>query len=84
MSDISNTTPGSSFQRVVSQHLLERCPAELAIGFARYEALRKLNPRQYRELHDRNMKGERFDDMVDNLVLANDQSSANRPPKDTI
>lgn len=42
---------------------------ELALGFLRYEALRKLHPSRYEELHKRNVKGERFDDMVDDLVL---------------
>jgi hypothetical protein len=41
---------------------------ELAIGWLRYEALRKLTPQKYTELHRRNMAGERFDDMVDELV----------------
>ncbi len=41
---------------------------ELALGYLRYEALRKLNPRQFKEIHLRNIKGERFDDMVDNLI----------------
>lgn len=43
-------------------------PAELAIGWLRYEALRKLNAHQFAELCKRNLKGERFDDMVDQLV----------------
>ena len=60
-----------SLDAVVSQHIRERLPGELALGFARYEVLRRLNPRQYRELHDRNMNGENFDRMVDALVLAN-------------
>ena len=34
---------------------------------ARYERLRRLNPRQFAELHQRNLAGERFDDMVDAL-----------------
>ena len=42
---------------------------ELALGHLRYEALRKLNPRQFAELNDRNLAGEFFDDMVDELVV---------------
>lgn len=70
MNNTEDVKPGS-LERVVSQHIRERVPGELALGFARYESLRKLNPRKYRELHDRNMKGENFDGMVDALVLAN-------------
>ena len=45
-----------------------RTPEELAVGFARYEALRKLKPYQFEELHKRNLAGENFDAMVDELV----------------
>lgn len=34
---------------------------------ARYERLRRLNPRQFAELHQRNLAGERFDHLVDAL-----------------
>ena len=47
----------------------ERALTELSLGFMRYEALRKLNPPKFAELHWRNIKGERFDDMVDELVV---------------
>jgi hypothetical protein len=33
----------------------------------RYEKVRILNPRQFKALWDRNMKGERFDDLVDGI-----------------
>lgn len=64
--------------QVVNRHIRERSSGEMALGFARYEALRRVSPRQYRELHNRNMKGENFDGMVDMLVLANNQSDSNR------
>lgn len=41
---------------------------ELTINHLRYQALRRLSPQQYAELHKRNLAGERFDDMVDELV----------------
>jgi hypothetical protein len=47
----------------------EQSPQLLAIGWLRYEALRSLQPRQHAELHRRNLAGERFDDMVDALVI---------------
>ena len=49
---------------------LKKSPRELALVFLRYEALRKLNPRQFTELHKRNLAGEFFDEMVDKLVDA--------------
>ena len=33
----------------------------------RYEKVRRLTPRQFKGLWDRNMNGERFDDLVDSL-----------------
>ncbi len=41
---------------------------ELALGWLRYEALRTLKPYEFDTLWKRNIKGERFDDMVDELV----------------
>jgi len=42
--------------------------AKYKTGYDRYEALRKLNVQQFAELYERNLSGERFDDMVDALV----------------
>lgn len=41
----------------------------MALGYLRYEALRKLNPRDFVDLRARNLHGENFDEMVDELVL---------------
>jgi len=41
---------------------------ELAIGFVMYEYVRKLNARQFAELCERNIKGERFDDMIKEAI----------------
>lgn len=40
---------------------------ELLRGWKRYEKARKLSPRQWAELHARNLAGETFDDMIDAL-----------------
>lgn len=49
------------------QQPTEHNQAELQRGFDRYEKARKLNPRQWAELHQRNIAGESFDDMIDAL-----------------
>jgi len=54
---------------LVEKSITERDVKELALGFLRYEALRRLNPRQFAELHARNLKGEMFDDMVTEELL---------------
>lgn len=44
---------------------------DISLSYLRYEALRKLNPRQFSELHARNLQGENFDRMVDELIVKN-------------
>lgn len=46
-----------------------RTSSELALGYLRYEALRNLNARELGDLHKRNMSGENFDDLVDELIV---------------
>jgi hypothetical protein len=54
---------------LVAQAMTERDPRELAIGYLRYEALRKLGPHRYALLCQRNIhEGKRFDDLVDELL----------------
>ena len=43
-------------------------PDELALGYARYEKLRTLNVRQFAELTKRNLNGESFDGMIDEMI----------------
>ena len=42
-------------------------PTQALLGWTRYEKARKLNPAQWAELHQRNIRGENFDDMIDAL-----------------
>ena len=44
---------------------------EAVIGYLRYEELRKLNVNQFAELFKRNIAGENFDKMVDELIYKN-------------
>ena len=39
------------------------------MGYLRYEAIRKVNTQYFAELFTRNLKGENFDKMVDDLVI---------------
>ena len=43
-------------------------PRELAIGYMRYETLRKLNTRRFAYLNKLNLGGRNFDDMVDEIA----------------
>ena len=57
-------------QQKASSAMESKNIAELTQGYLRYEALRKLNLRQLRELHSRNFLGENFDGMADELVVS--------------
>lgn len=47
---------------------------DLALGYLRYETIRKLNIREFSELHRRNINsGENFDEIVDDLVTRNNK-----------
>ena len=46
---------------------------ELILSHLRYEALRILTPQQYRDMCKRNIKGENFDSMVDELIIKNNE-----------
>lgn len=53
---------------------------EAAIGHARYETLRALNPREIVDIWKRSIAGERFDDMVDELVSRRSTAELEAPP----
>ena len=55
------------FARQLERELIaaQSATAEAAIGHARYEYLRTLNPREFAALYDEALHGDRFDDLVD-------------------
>jgi hypothetical protein len=50
-----------------------RAQEETAIGNARYEYLRTLNPREFAALYDDALADERFDDLVDRYRMKREQ-----------
>lgn len=66
-----------SFQKVaiINRQIEGRIYSEpaqlLALGWLRYEALRRLNRRESDDLQARSIAGENFDDMVDDLIAKN-------------
>lgn len=56
------------FNRHFDVAIRDKAKIEMAVGYLRYEALRRLNPTQFAELHRRNLAGERFDDIVDEMI----------------
>lgn len=57
----------ADFARTLERELIEARSAtgETAIGHARYEYVRTLSPRQFADLYDEALHGDRFDHLVD-------------------
>lgn len=51
------------------QKIIEAKSVRDSGAHTRYETLRKLNPMQFAELHRRNLAGENFDSMVDQIAV---------------
>ena len=66
----SNVAASSgSLDRLVRLCVANYTPEELALGWLRYEALRRVNPRIFAEMNRRNLAGEFFDDIVTEALL---------------
>ena len=57
-----------SLDQLVSLTVKNHTPEELALGWLRYEAVRKMSARHFGEMCKRNLGGEFFDDMVTEAV----------------
>jgi hypothetical protein len=56
--------------RLVTSAMKSHNTRQLALGFLRYERLRKMNPMQFAKLHAENITGRPFDFIVDESVVA--------------
>ena len=59
-----------ALDRLVRTCIADNTPEELALGWLRYEALRRVSPRIFAEIDRRNFAGERFNDIVTEELLA--------------
>lgn len=59
----------SPIDRLVRKCVEERTVEELAVGWLRYETLRRLSPQAFKEIDRRNKQGETFDDIVTQELL---------------
>jgi len=63
-------SPKPTIPEQVAKAVADRSAHELALGWLRYEKLRRLGPRAYTDLCQANLRGrESFDDLVDKLDL---------------
>jgi len=58
-----------TLEQLIEKTLAARTPEELALGWLRYETLRKFSVAAYQCLTYRNLQGENFDEMVTNELL---------------
>ena len=68
--ELNTTTGADSLDRLVRLCVANRTPEELALGWLRYEALRRVSPRIFAEMNRRNLAGEFFDDIVTEALLS--------------
>ena len=57
-----------SLERLVKLVVSNHKPEELALGYLRYEAIRRMSPRTFGEIHKLNLSGRIFDDLVDEAL----------------
>lgn len=76
-----NPTSDEQLVILISKIQREKSADELALGFLRYEALRKLSPRAYGELHSKNINvpGAFFDTLVDELIVGKSEPEETKP-----
>ena len=71
MKNTQNTAASSgSLDCLVRLCVANHTSEELALGWLRYEALRRVNPRIFAEMNRRNLAGEFFDDIVTDALLS--------------
>ena len=64
------TAESRSLNGLVRLCVANHTPEELALGWLRYEALRRVSPRIFAEMNRRNLAGEFFDDIVTEALLS--------------
>ena len=57
-----------ALQEKIDDAVAYKSPEELALGYVRYEALRRVLPSKYKEMHELCIRGHWFDDQVDALA----------------
>lgn len=58
-----------TLDQLITDTIADRTPEQLALGWLRYEELRRFSVAAYQCLVARNLEGENFDEMVTNELL---------------
>ena len=70
MTRIAEKRASGSLERLVRLVVSNHTAEELALGYLRYEAIRRMSPRTFGEIHKLNLSGRIFDDLVDEALKA--------------
>ncbi len=67
-----------TIEQLISETIAERTPEQLALGWIRYEELRRFSVAAYQCLTARNLQGENFDKMVETELLKRENTNKTR------
>ncbi len=67
-----------TLDQLVADTIADRTPEELALGWLRYEELRRFSVAAYQCLTARNLDGENFDEMVTTELLKRENTNKTR------
>jgi hypothetical protein len=67
-----------TINEIITETIADRTPEQLALGWLRYEELRRFSVAAYQCLTARNLDGENFDEMVTNELLKRENTNKTR------
>jgi hypothetical protein len=67
-----------TIDQLITETITDRTPEQLALGWLRYEELRRFSVAAYQCFVARNLDGENFDEMVTNELLKRENSNKTR------
>jgi len=78
MRGLSDQRAMKTIDQLISETIAERTLEQLALGWLRYEELRRFSVAAYQCLTDRNLRGENFDEMVETELLKRENTNKTR------
>ena len=78
MRGLRNQRTMKTLEQLITDTIADRTPEQLALGWLRYEELRRFSVAAYQCLTDRNLRGENFDAMVETELLKRENTSKTR------
>jgi hypothetical protein len=67
-----------TLDQLIAETIADRTPEQLALGWLRYEELRRFSVAAYQCLVSRNLEGENFDEMVTGELLKRKNTNKTR------